>query len=282
MTITDIDGNIVFEGKDGVLMLLNFLCGELPKEAVSSKCFATVKDQSYLVKIANRLATESFSVSSMRLGTVYFDEAHYVDCRDQACIMAVEAGDYLVVCTNIANQNVFDPVFKGIVSAALSLSGKDRYHNLSDEQLQTVLEGASSEIVKEIVDIRKQMQEKDLVARKCISIPLFAHGVIAITCSSKEEYMRMKEFFKEKDFVISKSVNENGWGDVCKYVFAEAVNDDVIALKSSFRLPDTVDGIMSFAAFKKESDTLTECGEFFEKMKDKLLEMQNALKKKEN
>lgn len=134
MTITDIDGNMVFEGKDGVLMLLNFLCGELPNEAVSSKCFATVKDQSYLVKIANRLATESFPVYSARIGTIYFDKEHYADCRDQACIIAVEADDCLVVYTNISNQNVFEPVFKGIVPAVLAFAEKDRYHSLSDER----------------------------------------------------------------------------------------------------------------------------------------------------
>lgn len=267
---------LIYNGREGV-----FVCGNFPadatvppeKPAISVRMLAGTKERA--MEIVKNLPQGNFEIKVAQFESIRINENTRYDNIQNACLVITGYAP-IQVCTNVIDKNLAIGFYRTVLGMLLEQARNNfgqpnentvneptpqpehetnSYKNVPNGQIPGLTK-KESKTYHELID---RIEWTQGTLKQYISIDLFYDGVVALTCSSKEEYLSMKEFISNMNIVVSRSVNEEGWDDVCKYVYVETVyNDDepTFIAKAHFKPVETIDRIMPFSHFYGEWEIL--------------------------
>lgn len=290
------DRGIIYNGPAGLVLLFDFDHWDAPDGRVSSEALSTDMDETGAVRIASFIADGNFKAACVPLEEVYFDEEHYIDNCERACIV-ITNDNVPFVFTNIENQEVFATLlasfsmailekYEGKIPVPSGDDGEEDYPKipLTNEELERIK--AHSPKVAAMIDklkhLAKELQEINEVIMQSNSIKFFMDGMTAVTCSSKREYAALMKTLKDNGVILSKSVNKEGWNDVCRYVYCENFKNNggmTFVAHAHFRMPDTIDQVLPYKVFVRQLNTLLQCANRCDEIQRETMEFRNNLAK---
>lgn len=212
MRINDNNGKELYDGPAGSLILFDFYKDNVPGHDVNMEFLSTNNAES-VRRVARQIIHSGTCVNFCVVDSVWFDEEHYVENIKNACIVIAEEQGMPCVYTNITNPPLLKIMLENVVKRMLSIED-DGFTSNESQSLQYYL---------------------------------FLNGLMVVTCNSKEEYSIFKNFLIDNNFVVSKSVNPDGYNDVCKYLYCSYCEDGIKYVSASHRMPDCADAVCDSA-----------------------------------
>lgn len=273
----------LYAGQGGFLIFGDFAPDvQLPPGRVELSIVVLLSDQEQAINLLRKISNSQIEIASGPMDKVLAENGQRYDHIKNACVV-ITADNPVGAFTNIENPNIAKAMLVSSLQAIVrKLNEQDDAYNgtsyedadCDDDEYIDETKEALDQIVgnpqiipddaKRVQELTEEMSNIENEARRHIATNLFVNGLLSFTCESKKEYAEMINYLADAGVVITKSVNKEGWSDVCKYVYGEMIegpdeDECIVVAKAKFRLPDTIDRIVTFKEFKDDQETLIAC-----------------------